>query len=246
MAACALAHGALAPAQEIVPRPPPQRSLDVPPIIDPRTTAVLSGYVPVRDSTEAGGGQGSTPGAGGSGNSGASGPAKPGVPSAREQTQETRRSVVWIVRPTSARTPRLPEQTIMVNAGTFAPSTVAVTPGTTIDLRTDESGVVTVIGAGLLRLERRLTRATRAIPIVTDRVGAIDLTLRSSPSAKGLIVCVDSPFLNVATADGSFRIFGLPPGRNEVRVRLPNGKILERTVDLVAGKELIVDWRKPG
>lgn len=215
--------------QQLSPIPPPQRSLEVPPIIDPAKTAVLSGFAPLREPRSDKKGSGT----------GADAPA----PDADEI--DPRRVVVWIVRPTSARTPRLPDQVLMVNEGGFSPTTLAVTPGTSVELRTTAPGVIVVRGEGLTRLERRLTRATRALPVVPDRVGAIDLTERDYPDAKGLVVCVDSPFLDVARERGEFRLVGIPPGRREVRIRLPNGTIIEKTVDLEAGRELVVDWRAP-
>jgi len=134
-------------------------------------------------------------------------------------------------------------QPVIVNDAGFHPTTLAVTPGTTIDFRTNESGVRVLRGTGSVRFERRLTRATRTLPVVAERIGAIELSVRESADARGLVVCVDSPFLTVAERDGSFRIFGLPPGRRDVRFRLSDGTVFERRVDLVAGRELAVDWR---
>jgi len=128
----------------------------------------------------------------------------------------------------------------------FNPTTLAVTPGTVIDFRTHERGVVVVRGEGLMRVDRRLTRDTRAVPVVPQRTGAIDLTIADNAAASGLIVCVDSPYLTVADAEGAFRIVGIAPGRRQVRIRLPDGKVLERTVELNAGREHTVDWRQPG
>jgi len=249
--------GVSAPVSQQPPRPPPQRSLEIPPIIDPEKTAVLSGFVPLRESAAAGagaaGGAGAGPGAGagagpgageGAGAAGGAGPAGDTGAKGAVAKPEARRTVVWMVRPPGGRTPELPDQAIIVSESGFAPSTIAVTPGTAVDLRTFAPSVTSVRGEGLLRFERRLTRATRSIPVVPARAGAIDLSLRDAPETKGLIVCVDSPFLTVAEADGSFRIVALPPGRREIRVRLPGGKVLERTVQLVAGKELVVDWRE--
>jgi len=195
--------------------PPPQRSLDIPPIVDPSRTAVLSGYVPNK-------------------------------PLAKDGTKVSPalRSVVWVLKPAGARIPALSDQVMVLGATDFTPSTLAVTPGTNVSLRTTEQGVRTVQGSGSIRVERRLTRETTALPVILERAGTVALSSREVPDAAGLIVAVDSGFLAVATGEGAFRIVGLPPGRREVRIRLPDGKILEKTVDLRAGGELEVDWRE--
>lgn len=238
--ALAFLTAAPSPVQQ-APGPPPQESLEIPPIIDPARTAVLSGFVPTVDPEEAekrgrGAGAGESPGAG----RGAPGGA------AAEEPAEVRRSVVWVIPTAGSRVPRQPMQTMIAAPSGFSPTTIALTPGTAVDLRMNDTGVRIVRGEGLMRFERRLTRDTRALPVVPERPGAIDLSMRDNDEAKGLIVCVESPFLTVAGADGSFRIVGLPPGRRQVRIRLPEGKVLERTVDLTAGQELEVDWRRPG
>lgn len=216
--------------------PPPQRSLEIPPIIDPSRTAVLSGFVPLKAPEP-------------KSKEGADSDREPGSPTQREAAspsadEEVRLPVVWVVAPPGTRTSAGPEQVMVVQGAAFVPTTVVVSPGTPVALRTTESGVRQVRGEGSLRVDRRLTRATRATPVTLDRTGAVDLTVREEPSAKGVIVCVESPFSAVATRDGSFRIIGLPPGRRQVRIRLPDGKILEKSVELVAGREHTVDWRK--
>lgn len=198
--------------------PPPQRSLQIPPISDPTRTAVLSGFVPPRALAK-------------------------GAQSGSELSPQLR-SVVWVISPASRRIEPLPDQVMVLGPDHFSPGTLAVTPGTRVDIRTTERGVRVVRGSGAVRIERRLTRDTSALPVILSRPGAIRLSANEPPSAAGAIVAIDSPFITVAGEDGSFRIVGLPPGRREVRVRLPDGSMLERTVDLRAGGETAVDWRE--
>lgn len=233
-------------ATQQVPRPPPQESLEIPPIIDPAKTAVLSGFVPITDPDAK---SPPAPPKAGQGENGAQGGAPGGSedPEAEEGgVKEVRRTVVWVIPPSRGRVPRGPDQAMIASERGINPTTLAVTPGTVIDFRTHERGVVIVRGEGLMRVDRRLTRDTRTVPVVPRRTGAIDLTVAGNDEAAGLIVCVDSPYLTVADAQGAFRIVGIAPGRRQVRIRLPDGKVLERTVTLIAGRELTVDWRQPG
>ncbi len=195
--------------------PPPQRSLKIPPIIDPTRTAVLSGLVALQSKPD-------------------------------EKIPDGLRSVVWVVRPASMRTPSMEDQVMVLGAMAFTPATVVATPGTRIQLRGSERGVRVVKGSGVQRFERRLDRATASTPIVAERTGAIELIAEATREAResaGAIVIVDTPFAAVAHGDGAFRIVGLPTGRQQVRMRLADGKEFSQTVDLRAGGELVVDWR---
>lgn len=195
--------------------PPPQRSLDVPPINDPSRTAILTGVVPIKSPTDT-------------------------------STPDGLRSVVWVTKTASTRTPTMPRQVMVLGAWGFRPATIVVTPRTEIELRGSEPGIRTVRSSGVLSVERRLNRATNAMPLIPERAGVIDLKAERTADAldtRGSIVVVDTPFCTVADAKGAFQIVGLPPGRNQVKVRLPNGKEFERTVELRAGSELVVDWQ---
>lgn len=212
------------------PIPPPQQSLDIPPLIDPARTAVLSGMVPLKSQKQR---EGSSP--------------PPSKGAAADRAPENRGPpllpVVWIVPSAGTTIPRLPDQPVIVGDDGFYPTTILTTPATIVGFRSRESGVRVVVGRGALRFERRLTRDTRALPVVPERPGATELSVREAPDVKGVIVCVNSAYATVADSIGSFRIVGVPPGRWQVKVRLPDGTELERTVDLRAGREHTVDWR---
>ncbi|MBM4113446.1 MAG: carboxypeptidase regulatory-like domain-containing protein [Phycisphaerae bacterium] len=195
--------------------PPPQGSLDIPPIIDPARTAVLSGLVPTKSSPDA-------------------------------VVADGLRSVVWVAKPASMKTQPLGDQVMVLGAWGFKPATIVITPKTSVELRGSEPSIRQVKGSGLLTFERRLNRATTSTPVVPERTGVIKLEAAATEDAlttSGAIVVVDTPFSTVAGSDGAFRIVGLAPGRNKVKVRLPDGKEFERTVELKAGGEVVVDWR---
>lgn len=83
----------------------------------------------------------------------------------------------------------------------------------------------------------------RPIPSqVFDVAGAVTLRCDIHEHMRGLVLVVDTPHFAITTADGSYRLGGLPAGSYRLKAWLNTKTTLEKSVELKNGATLRVDF----
>jgi plastocyanin len=75
-----------------------------------------------------------------------------------------------------------------------------------------------------------------------DQAGLVKLFCEIHDHMRGQILVLETPYFTKTTAEGRYRLEGLPAGHHVVKVWIDESTAWERPADLVAGKTLRVDF----
>ena len=126
----------------------------------------------------------------------------------------------------------------------FAPGLVAVERGTTVafpNLDDEYHSVFSYSKPKRFDLGR-YRKNEMPVELVFDEPGLVKLFCEIHDHMRGRILVLDTPYFQKTSPDGRYRLEGLPAGRHVLKAWVDDEKVRERTVDLVEGKTVRVDF----
>lgn len=143
--------------------------------------------------------------------------------------------------------PTVPAPTVqLVQKGlTFIPALLAIRVGTKVEFPNFDDlyhNVFSFSPPKRFDLGRYRTEDRPVPSQVFDKPGLITLRCEIHSHMRGQILVLNTPHFVVTDESGRFRLAGLPAGKHIVKAWIDSTTIHERTVDLVTGATLTVDF----
>lgn len=161
--------------------------------------------------------------------------------SGRASSSDHSKVVVAIAVPSRS---ALPAQraTVHQKNQTFRPDLTVVTRGAVVDFPNDDKIFHNVFSLSRpARFDLGLYKSGSSKSVTFRRPGVVDIYCNIHPNMVSQIKVVDTPHYAVTTADGRFRIGGVPPGTYPFSAWVPWGEEVRGTVVIEAGKAARLD-----
>jgi plastocyanin len=161
----------------------------------------------------------------------------------RASSTDHSRVVVAIQAPARAPLPA-GHATVHQKDQTFRPDLTVVTRNAVIDFPNDDKIFHNVFSLSrAARFDLGLYKSGSSKSVTFRRAGVVDIYCNIHPNMVSQIKVVDTPHYAVTTADGRFRIAGVPPGTYPVSAWVPWGEEVQGSVVIEAGKTARLDLR---
>lgn len=129
----------------------------------------------------------------------------------------------------------------------FMPGVIAVQTGTRIEFPNQDDDYHNVFSfSKAKRFDLGRFRRDETPPaLVFDKPGLVRLYCEIHEHMRGVILVLDTPHFTTTSADGHFKLTGLPAGNFKLKAWLDEKTTLEQPLTLQAGQTLRVDFPSP-
>jgi plastocyanin len=167
-------------------------------------------------------------------------------PSIKVERPEAARGMVWVDSGAPAADPASISPVRIEQRGyQFRPDVVVVRTGTPIVFPNEDQMYHSVFSISEARPFDlgRYRKGEEPDAIVFDKPGMVQLFCEVHEHMRAHVQVVDTPWFTTTAPDGAFSIAGLPPGKHTVHVWLGPDLQFQKSIEIVAGKDLDVDWK---